>query len=184
MLENIFYICLLVLLPIIPASILYTLLPAGETSVSGPFKGLNIQLKGAFAAYFLVLITCLTLVYNMMQHRTQVWTVEGYTGFKNAAISPTPTSIDIAQEPPTVHPDTNGYFRLMILRAPDPNNNLVFPQLSIKYSYMQNGTPREIAETIYLEKKGSFGAAKFYTIERDNTKRNLTIKEAIYLSVR
>ena len=44
------------LLPIIPAVVIYKLLPA-STHVSGPFKGLQIKLGGAAAFYFLLLLT-------------------------------------------------------------------------------------------------------------------------------
>lgn len=42
-------LCLAVLLPIVPACVLYNALPT-STRVSGPFRGLNIQLTGAFGA--------------------------------------------------------------------------------------------------------------------------------------
>ncbi len=43
----------IVIAPLIPAIILYKFLPS-RTQVTGPFKGLKIDLSGAFAAYFLV----------------------------------------------------------------------------------------------------------------------------------
>ena len=43
------------LLPIIPAYILYKSLPS-EAQVDGPFKGLNIKLTGAFGGYFLLVM--------------------------------------------------------------------------------------------------------------------------------
>lgn len=55
-----------VLLPVIPAYLLYKLLPA-KTTVTGPFKGLNIKLSGAFSGYFLVLLIVfayLTMIFN------------------------------------------------------------------------------------------------------------------------
>ncbi|MBN1572141.1 MAG: carboxypeptidase regulatory-like domain-containing protein [Deltaproteobacteria bacterium] len=45
-----------ILLPIVPAYILYKFLPS-KASAKGPFKGLSLQLKGAFAAYFLLFIS-------------------------------------------------------------------------------------------------------------------------------
>lgn len=52
------YLLAILLLPLIPAFILYKTLPA-ETNVKGPFKGLTINLSGAFAGYFLLVLIAL-----------------------------------------------------------------------------------------------------------------------------
>src|SRR4030042_3777954 len=52
-----------ILLPIIPAYIPYKTLPA-KTTVSGPFKGLNIQLGGAFGGYFLLVLIALGYLWS------------------------------------------------------------------------------------------------------------------------
>jgi hypothetical protein len=49
------YLLMGFLIPLIPAYILYKTLPA-ETSVSGPFQGLKINLSGAFGGYFLLVL--------------------------------------------------------------------------------------------------------------------------------
>src|ERR1041385_959358 len=56
MLEALTYVAIIVLLPLLPAFLLYKFLPAGQTDVSGPFHGLDIKLSGAFAGYFLVVL--------------------------------------------------------------------------------------------------------------------------------
>lgn len=52
---SILYLLVGFLVPLIPAYILYKTLPA-ETSVSGPFQGLKINLSGAFGGYFLLVL--------------------------------------------------------------------------------------------------------------------------------
>lgn len=52
---SILYLLTGFLVPLIPAYILYKTLPA-ETSVSGPFQGLKINLSGAFGGYFLLVL--------------------------------------------------------------------------------------------------------------------------------
>jgi hypothetical protein len=53
------FITALVILPLIPAVVLFKVLPStGE--VSGPFKGLNVKFGGAFAAY----LTCSSACYR------------------------------------------------------------------------------------------------------------------------
>jgi hypothetical protein len=68
-----FYLVLaaILLIPIIPAYILYKFLPASETDVSGPYQGLSLKLKGAFAGYFLLVIVGLALQYVIMNNKQE-----------------------------------------------------------------------------------------------------------------
>ena len=54
------------LLPLIPAFLLYKFLPS-RTSVSGPFKGLNLKLTGAFGGYFLLVITSIGIFFSAIK---------------------------------------------------------------------------------------------------------------------
>lgn len=92
----------LVLIPIVPAVILYRLFEQ-RTIVKGPFKGLRLDLSGAFAGYFLVLLVCSGLFYGpalrgynyeeeMRELRSQLeetsdlgtaWVVRGRVSLKN-----------------------------------------------------------------------------------------------------
>ncbi|MEJ8842432.1 hypothetical protein WG954_08555 [Lacibacter sp. H375] len=67
MIDN-FYLALaaILLLPLIPAYIIYKFLPESETNVEGPYKKLNLKLKGAFAGYFLLVLLSLGLQYVTM----------------------------------------------------------------------------------------------------------------------
>jgi hypothetical protein len=51
----ILYMAIAFLLPLVPAYFLYRSLPS-KAVVHGPFKGLNVQLSGAFAGYFLLVL--------------------------------------------------------------------------------------------------------------------------------
>ena len=55
------------LLPLIPAFLLYKFLPS-RTSVSGPFKGLNIKLTGAFGGYFLLVLTSIGIFFPLLKN--------------------------------------------------------------------------------------------------------------------
>ncbi len=71
----------ILLLPIIPAFILYKFLPVkdkfgadevgGEAAGIGPVKGLSWKLKGAFAGYFLLVMVGLALQYFVMNSKQQ-----------------------------------------------------------------------------------------------------------------
>jgi hypothetical protein len=68
-----FYLTLaaILLIPIIPAYILYKFLPASETDVSGPYQDLSLKLKGAFAGYFLLVMVGLALQYVIMNNKQE-----------------------------------------------------------------------------------------------------------------
>ena len=55
------------LLPLIPAFLLYKFLPS-RTSVSGPFKGLDIKLTGAFGGYFLLVLTAIGVFFPLLKN--------------------------------------------------------------------------------------------------------------------
>src|SRR2546426_12406506 len=74
---NLIWVFTAILLPVIPALLLYKLLPS-TADVSGPFHGMQVKLGGAFAGYFL-----LVLVISYWPGRKprelgyEVWTVKG-----------------------------------------------------------------------------------------------------------
>ena len=56
------------LVPLLPAFIIYKFLPS-ETVVKGPFKGLNINLTGAFSGYFLLVIISIGLTHFIFNNQ-------------------------------------------------------------------------------------------------------------------
>lgn len=68
-----FYLSLaaILLLPLFPAFIIYKFLPASDTDVSGPYQGLSLKLKGAFAGYFLLVIVGVALQYVVMNNKQE-----------------------------------------------------------------------------------------------------------------
>jgi hypothetical protein len=58
------------IIPLIPALIIYKYLPS-KTAVKGPFKGLNINLTGAFGGYFLLVIIALGLTYSAIYNQNK-----------------------------------------------------------------------------------------------------------------
>ncbi|NTS43175.1 hypothetical protein HRG84_19990 [Flavisolibacter sp. BT320] len=72
MADNFFLVlAAILLLPVIPAYIIYKFLPPSDTDVRGPYKGLSLKLKGAFAGYFLLVIVGLALQYTVMNNKQQ-----------------------------------------------------------------------------------------------------------------
>lgn len=59
---------MLLLLPLVVSLVLYRFVPS-DTVVSGPFKGLNIKLTGAFGAYFLTVLVLVGVFYDLVERR-------------------------------------------------------------------------------------------------------------------
>jgi hypothetical protein len=97
-------VLLVVLLPIIPAYILYKTLPS-RTKVSGPFKGLNIQLTGAFGGYFIVAFLTGSFItsYTLLNVEYELWTVEGKIQLKQGGFNPIGTIIAIKPPEQTLY---------------------------------------------------------------------------------
>ena len=77
-------IIILVLLPMVPAVFIFQKFPEGDVRTTGPFKGLNLKLRGAFAAYFIVLLVCVGFVpsifssISIQETNGYVYSVKGY----------------------------------------------------------------------------------------------------------
>ncbi|HEX8140117.1 MAG TPA: hypothetical protein VF544_21320 [Pyrinomonadaceae bacterium] len=110
LITTIVYATIILIFPIVPAYLLYRALPAGrKTKVSGPWKGLSIQLTGAFAGYFLLFITMSGFILMRPEppdKEYKVWEVTGKVALdgKNSykqndfRISTLPASINIQHD--------------------------------------------------------------------------------------
>lgn len=78
--ECIGYLCGVLFVPLVPAYIIFKFLPPSKTIVRGPFKGLKINLAGAFGGYFLLVLITLSFTYTTIRPskpRHEVWYVKG-----------------------------------------------------------------------------------------------------------
>ena len=50
------FIACWILLPLVPAVLIYLIFPSTQTALGGPFSGLTLKSSGAFSAYFIVLL--------------------------------------------------------------------------------------------------------------------------------
>jgi hypothetical protein len=60
---RIIYLLIIIIAPVIPAFLLFKFLPKSSANASGPFKGLQIKLGGAFAGYFPVFLLLILKIY-------------------------------------------------------------------------------------------------------------------------
>jgi hypothetical protein len=111
-------LCFVILLPIIPAFILFKALPASG-SVDGKLQGLEIKLSGAFAGYFAVVLLIVANHTVLMPVQYQVWTVTGQVQDENGQYIDPLAYANIALEPnPPLTPISPGKFALTFYSSP------------------------------------------------------------------
>jgi len=121
------YLCGVFLVPLIPAYIVYKLLPPSKTKVGGPFKGLKINLTGAFGGYFLLVLIALSLVFFFItppKPQLEVWTLTGIIQTKSmdpniADVSDDFAGTEINTKPETFLVDSEGQFNIKVAVIPD-----------------------------------------------------------------
>lgn len=162
----------IVLLPLIPAFLLYKYLPA-KTHVSGPFQGLSIQLTGSFAGYFLIALGTGGFVREQLKSQSlaQLWTVRGTVKLMPDGHSPQAADVDMLMRPPVpsgIQPD--GSFEIEKVAVPnDPQTQLM---LEVRMPW------RETRMVHFW--KGADDA--LYDVRYDETKRVIEIGKPIVLS--
>jgi hypothetical protein len=134
------YMVVAILLPIVPAYLLYRNLPS-KTSVKGPFKGLTVQLKGAFAGYFLlVLIMQSFILIRPKPQDFETYRVEGLV--KDV---PQETVDDLVNRI-AVRPDgrvslPNGHFCVEVhVRRDSTTRELILPSLIVQRDGYESAT--------------------------------------------
>ena len=60
-LELVIAVSLVIILPLLPAILIYKLLPHSQSDATGPFQGLKIKLGGAFGGYFITALLMLVV---------------------------------------------------------------------------------------------------------------------------
>jgi len=119
LITTITYATIALIFPIVPAYLLYRALPAGrKTKVSGPWKGLNVQLTGAFAGYFLLFITMvgfISLRPEPVESRYDVWEVKGKLALEGKNSSFREGDFRISSLPPAVSVKPDGSFTMAVV---------------------------------------------------------------------
>ncbi|MBW3535560.1 MAG: hypothetical protein KY453_10160 [Gemmatimonadetes bacterium] len=119
---------MIILLPIVPAYLLYRLLPS-TGDVQGPWQGLQIKLGGAFAGYFLLVVTLLGFWKTLPTY--EVWGVEGRLDFADGQGDPGLVGFSLRPSNSTVSPD--GRFRVSVFAFPDQSGAAALPMLVVDH---------------------------------------------------
>jgi len=188
--DDLVWTVVIVLLPLVPAVILYKLFEQ-KTFVTGPFKGLRLDLSGAFAGYFLILVVLCFVLYRPMQQRKDLqskienlssqlqdarqatgWTVWGQIEFTDQPTnSLTKSGVRISIVPlPEIYND--GTFEVHVVKTTEGARQ-IFPSLEIsKDNYW--------TETVHLESLGSTLGTQ-YSKNRDESNHTIWIQTHVKL---
>jgi hypothetical protein len=169
------------LLPLIPAWVLYRFLPA-RTSVAGPFKGLNVKLSGAFAGYFLLVLISLGLAYTVTSsalaaenrelrarlNRVQEWEMEGAVETE----APSETKVFVAGK--STEFLSTGRFTVRLLVEKAPNGRPRLP-LALCFYHKANGYKVLNLDTTFSQDR------KDFQVQVDDSSRRILIRKSITL---
>jgi len=126
------------LLPLIPAYVLFATLKS-QATVTGPFSGLKIQLGGAFAAYFLVLVAVSWGMGSAIDpFHYHSWTIKGRVQASSGA-KPNYTHINTYMRPPDFSVRRDGTFEFEVPVRELSNGQLRWPQLSMEMDGFEPG---------------------------------------------
>lgn len=128
-LGNIIYLSVAVLLPLIPAFLLFKALPSGS-DVEGPWRGLKIKLGGAFGGYFLLLITIFGFSKTLPSY--EVWTVRGQLEFSDGGGVLDENLVRFILKPPRIAVYPDGTFDIPVFALPDPSGSPRLPVLIVE----------------------------------------------------
>ena len=132
-------LCVVVLLPMVPALILFKALPESKGDVSGTLHGLDVKLKGGFAGYFAMVLLILVFHKSLFPAMAapvapfQVWYVTGHvTDANGGAVTPLQDT-DVRVSPASFSESTPGMFTLTAFSSPDPGGGTdsIYPTLYI-----------------------------------------------------
>lgn len=175
---NLVYIAAAVLLPLIPAYVLYRSLPLGS-SIGGPLGGLKLKLSGAFAGYFALVVIVLAFLYSRPASCPQVAPCpeckrEPYTVYTvRGVLKPIPDEDLTTNTSLTLYPRVeilnNGYFQFEV---PVEKDRASIRSLEISH---QGFKP----ETIPLVENPPFPPS--YSVKYDENTRTIQIQEEILL---
>ena len=136
-LEQIGLFAVWVLLPLIPAILIYWLFPETKVAVDGPLADLRVNAGGAFAAYLIVFLVMSAFIkenFDKIVHPT--WTIQGKVKligkdgqerhsvnyFQNAVVKTIPPVVTVSVGDPFFSvnvPDISGDAPLLVLDIPD-----------------------------------------------------------------
>jgi len=162
------------LVPMVPAFVLYRTLPSTAV-VSGPFKGLTVQLSGAFGGYFL--LTLIAFGYLAAQPRPtatdELWEVSGKISVPNGSLMMDRDHLRVSLQPTTFDLSGDGCFSVRLPAKRDASGKAWFPKLVFE-------APNLATRTIDLN-TGNFSFGQKLKLSTDQERKAISLIEEIEL---
>jgi hypothetical protein len=125
-------LCFVILLPIIPAFILFKALPKDTANVNGKLQGLEIKLGGSFAGYFAVVLLIVAYHTVLLPSPVQVWVVTGEVQDETGKLMDPLDIAHIQISPPSLSAEqTPGTFTVTSYSCPDSSGGYIYPVLHV-----------------------------------------------------
>jgi len=128
---------LMVLVPLIPAFVLFKTLKTTATATSEEFFGFKVQLGGAFAGYFVLMVLLLYEFkpYLIPPPARLVYHLEGQIlDDKQQGVPLTSENIALVPPPrPMISTSRNGQFDVFFEVDPDARDGLMYPSIEVSY---------------------------------------------------
>ena len=165
-----------VLLPLVPAILLFKFLPAsGE--LEGPFKGMRIKFGGAFAGY-LVLFMVMWEGRPPDLHHYHTWTVKGLVQLQPAGQESKPSLREVICRiiPPKFEVENDGSFNFDI---PVPDDDQGLPQ----YPDLQLDLRDYAGVTVHVVEGSASGyGSQPIPLKIDRLKRTIELRSPVFLN--
>lgn len=134
------YLAAITLLPLIPAYILYRVMPA-DAEAHGSFRGLKFKLGGAFAGYFVLVLALIYLPEQPIHDNERVWTLYADISFEGEGGSHSTLTVSTIPRNPVTARDGRMVYKTVGTRD---GNEWTFPDLII-------GHRNFLSEEIFLD---------------------------------
>jgi hypothetical protein len=134
-------VSILVLVPVIPAFLLFKALPS-KAIITGPLQGLNVNLSGAFGAYFVLVLTLITAHSVWDPPIGKVWSVDGTVLDDKGNPMPILETSQIKVDPAPIRIVGSGAFHVDFATTVGPTGDPVYPSLTIAGNdFLENPIP-------------------------------------------
>ena len=128
--ENIVLLATLTLLPLVPSFLLFKLLPS-DAKVSGPLKGLRLNLGGAFAGYFALFLALWYFSPAICGSRYDVWRISGSVAFEPEGSNPNTNDVQCNVSPPSLRIEADRSFHWDVPVERKPDGTVVLPNVRL-----------------------------------------------------
>lgn len=173
------YMLLILLLPVVPAFVLFRFLPSSATA-EGPLKGLNIKLGGAFAGYIVAVLVAWQIADSLLQPNwSDNWNVIAHIEFdRQSANHPPVGEALVVVRPPSAVIDPGGTVQIPVAISRAPQNGLGIQRLIVSYDGYEPVTVPLDASNAAVPTYGG----EDYQVTFNNASRQIVVRRPIVLT--